>query len=239
MIINEKTMNILYLIPARANSKGIPDKNIKRLGPFPLLAHSIHQAKLAGASPEDIVLSTDSEKYAEIGREHGANVPFLRPCELATDTSGSREVMLHAVDTLNAAGREYDTICLLQPTSPFRDPEDIEKAISLFRKYRPDMVVGVKISGANPYYNLFERDEKGFLHISKGDGRITRRQDAPEVLEFNGAIYIIDVKALRKEPISRFARIIPYLMPTERSIDIDTPSDWEKAEKIFSERNRG
>lgn len=224
---------ILYLIPARSQSKGIPDKNVKLLRGMPLMAHSIRQALDAGADPDDIVLTTDSERYAEIGRQYGARTPFLRPAELSTDTAGSREVMLHAVDVLAEMGKEYDTICLLQPTSPFRSADDIRKAIRLYREQRPDMVVGVKVSPANPYYNLFEPEgEDGFLRICKGDGTITRRQDAPKVYEFNGAIYIISVAALRKSVITRFPRILPYEMPEERSLDIDTPSDWP------SENNR-
>lgn len=219
---------ILALIPARSQSKGIPGKNIRLFRGIPLLAHSILQARAAGFEDADIVLTTDSEEYAAIGREYGADVPFIRPPHLATDTAGSREVMLHAVDTLADMGRRYDTICLLQPTSPLRSQQDITDAIALYKKYRPDMVVGVKVSGANPYYNLFEPDADGHLHISKGDGLITRRQDAPPVYEFNGAIYIINVEALRNAPITRFADIMPLVMPAERSHDLDTEEDWRR-----------
>ncbi len=222
---------ILALIPARCQSKGIPGKNIRPFRGIPLLAHSILQARAAGFSDADIVLTTDSEKYAAVGREYGADVPFIRPPHLATDTAGSREVMLHAVDTLAAMGRNYDTICLLQPTSPLRSPQDITDAIALYKKYSPDMVVGVKVSGANPYYNLFEPDADGRLHISKGDGLITRRQDAPPVYEFNGAIYIISVRALRQSPITRFENIIPLVMPPERSHDLDTEEDWQRMQQ--------
>lgn len=232
--------NILAVIPARAGSKGIPDKNIRPLGGVPLLVHSIRHALQAGFLSDDILLTTDSEQYAAIGREAGATVPFLRPQTLSTDRAGSREVMLHAVDAMNEravrekTGRRYDTICLLQPTSPLRRPEDIIQAIRLYQEHRPDMVVGVRRSPANPYYNLFETDTRGHLHISKGDGLITRRQDAPTVYEFNGAIYIINAAALRRCPITLFPEIIPYEMPEERSIDLDTPDDWQRAEAIFN-----
>lgn len=225
-------MAILALIPARCNSKGIPGKNIRPFRGHPLLAHSILHARRAGFRNEDIVLTTDSAEYADIGRRYGADVPFLRPDELATDTAGSREVMLHAIDTLAAMGREYDTICLLQPTSPLRDPQDITEAIALYERYSPDMVVGVCVSGANPYYNLFEPGADGGLHISKGDGLITRRQDAPPVYEFNGAIYIIRVEALRHSPITRFGHIVPLVMPAERSLDLDTEADWQRLDTV-------
>lgn len=227
-------MKILALITARKNSKGVLDKNIREIGGVPLIGISAQHALAAGFAPEDVVLSTDSEEYAAVGRKYGASTPFLRPAELATDTAGSREVMIHAVDTLNRlAAEKYDTICLLQPTSPFRSPEDIVNAIRLYEERRPEMVVGVTRSGANPYYNLFETDEAGCLHISKGDGRYTRRQDAPPVYEFNGAIYIIDVEALRKGPITRFGRILPYVMPAERSLDIDSEADLRRAQRVL------
>lgn len=224
---------MLALIPARKNSKGIPDKNIRLLGGTPLLAHSIRHAREAGFDPSEIVLSTDSEEYAAIGRHYGASVPFIRPDSLATDSAGSREVMLHAIDTLADMGQRHDVICLLQPTSPLRTAEDISTALNLFKIHKPDMVVSVTISGANPYYNLFEPDNNGFIHISKGNGNITRRQDAPPVFEFNGAVYIISVEALRKAPISQFKRIIPMVMPAERSLDLDTEDDWQQVAAIF------
>lgn len=224
-------MKILYLITARGGSKGIPGKNIKPLGGRPLIDWSIQGALKAGAPAEDLIVSTDSDEIGEIARRCGASVPFMRPAELASDTAGSREVMLHAVDTLAESGRVYDTICLLQPTSPFRSAKDIRRAIELHELRRPEMTVSVMRSPANPYYNLFEPDAEGMLHISKGSGRYTRRQDAPPVYEFNGAVYVIDVEALRRENITRFASILPYEMPADRSIDLDTPADWERAEE--------
>lgn len=223
--------NIVAIIPARSGSKGIPDKNIRPLGGLPLLVHSIRHALSAGFQSANILLTTDSEQYAAIGREAGATVPFLRPQELSTDRAGSREVMLHAIDAMQ---KKYDTICLLQPTSPLRRPEDIIEAIRLYEEHRPDMVVGVKRSPANPYYNLFETDAQGHLHISKGDGLITRRQDAPPVYEFNGAIYIINAASLRRSPLTLFPHIIPYEMPEQRSIDLDTPDDWRRAEQMLN-----
>lgn len=232
-------MKYLYLIPARAGSKGIPGKNIKSFGGIPLIWHSIRQALAAGAAPEDIVVSTDGEEIAEVSRQGGANVPFLRPAELASDTSSSRSVILHALDTLEASGRHYDAVVLLQPTSPLRRPEDIANAVKAYEErwhnaadptQRPGMAVSVAEARTNPYYSAFETDESGFLHISKGDGKFTRRQDAPKVWEFNGAVYVIDPDALRKEEISRLPNIIPVEMPAERSIDLDTPADWQRAE---------
>ena len=228
-------MKILYLIPARGGSKGVPGKNIKELGGMPLIAHSIGHA-LAVAPAEDVVVSTDSEEIKSVAEKYGANVPFLRPEALATDTAGSREMMLHAVDFFAREGREYDTIVLLQPTSPLRDPQDIERAIELFRERRPDMVVSVSEAVSNPYYNAFEPDKEGYLKISKGEGGITRRQDAPKVWEFNGAIYVIDVAALQERKLAQFQRILPYPTSPETSQDIDTEIDFLICEKLLESR---
>lgn len=224
----------LYLIPARGGSKGIPGKNIKRLAGVPLIGHSIRHA-LEVAPPEDVIVSTDSERIATVALANGAKVPFIRPAELATDTASSRSVMLHALDFMNQNNPEpYNTIVLLQPTSPLRSPEDIRACIRAFEESGAQMAVTVTDARTNPYYNAFERGEDGFLHISKGDGRYTRRQDAPKVWEFNGAVYVIDAEALRKEELSRFERIVPVEMPPERSIDLDSPADWALAEEMMA-----
>ena len=235
-------MKYLYLIPARAGSKGIPGKNIKPLGGIPLICHTIRQALEAGADADDVVVSTDGEDIAEISRRYGASVPFMRPAELAGDRSSSRSVILHALDEMKAAGKIYDAVVLLQPTSPFRTPEDIRSAVAAYESAipttntgeMPGMAVSVCEARTNPYYSAFETDEKGFLHISKGDGRYTRRQDAPPVWEFNGAVYVINPEELRKEEIPRLPNIIPVMMPADRSIDLDTAADWQRAEDMLA-----
>lgn len=235
-------MKYLYLIPARAGSKGIPGKNIKHLGGIPLIWHTIRQALASGAEAEDVVVSTDGEEIAEVSRRGGANVPFMRPAELAGDRSSSRSVILHALDTLEASGKKYDAVVLLQPTSPLRRPEDIRNAIEAYetgiaKAKSPDQMPGMAVSvceaRTNPYYSAFETDDNGYLHISKGDGLYTRRQDAPKVWEFNGAVYVINPEALRKNEISRIPNTIPVEMPADRSIDLDTPADWQRAEEAF------
>lgn len=233
-------MKYLYLIPARGGSKGIPGKNIKPLGGVPLIGHSI-RAALRVAPAKDVVVTTDSPEIARVAMSEGASVPFMRPAELASDTASSRDAILHAVDTLRAAGKEYDAVVLLQPTSPLRTAEDIRSAVRIHEDavrnaspgMAPQMTVSVTEARTNPYYSAFEPDPEGFLHISKGDGGYTRRQDAPKVWEFNGAVYVIDVAALRQSEISRMKRMIPYVMPPERSIDLDTPADWARAEDYF------
>lgn len=212
----------------------MPWKNIRPLGDKPLIVYSIRDALDVAGNADEVVVSTDSEEIAAVAREAGANVPFIRPAELATDTAGSREVMLHAVDFMNAKGKNYDCIVLLQPTSPFRNIEDIRKGMEIFETQRPDMVVSVKPAATNPYYNAYECDEKGLLRISKGDGMISRRQDAPPVWEFDGSIYVIGVDALRKNPsLGRMQRILPLLNTVKHNIDIDTELDFLLAESLL------
>ena len=230
-------MTPLFIIPARGGSKGIPGKNIKDLGGRPLIAYSIDHAKSLACDDEHIILSTDSKEIAEVATRHGLEVEYMRPDALATDTSGSREVMLDAMAWADSRNISYDCIVLLQPTSPFRTIEDIIKCLARFDS-GIDMVVSVKETSANPYYNCFEPDSStGFLHISKGTGNYTRRQDAPKCYEYNGAVYVINPDSLRKEPIGKFAKTIAIEMPEERSLDLDTPFDWLVAEAMI-ERQR-
>lgn len=224
-------MKTLYVIPARGGSKGIPHKNIKPLAGKPLIGYSIDVARQLAAD-DDICLTTDDPEIAATAESMGLNVPFLRPASLATDTCGTYEVLIHALDFYRDRGIDYDTLVLLQPTSPMRTADDVRAALAL---YSPDidMVVTVKEAASNPYYNCYETDSDGFLHISKGDGGYTRRQDAPKVWEYNGAVYVINVESLRRMPLSAFTRRRMSVMPAERSVDLDTPVDWLIAEKLI------
>ena len=227
----------LYIIPARGGSKGIPGKNIKLLGGRPLIAYAIDAARGAGADDRHIILSTDYQTIAYTARSLGLPVEYMRPAELATDSAGSRELILDAMKWADSRGIVYDCVVLLQPTSPMRTADDVKGALDL---YSPDvdMVVSVTPAATNPYYNCFETDpESGYLHISKGDGLLTRRQDAPEAWEYNGAVYIINPESIRREALVSFGRRIPYVMPRERSIDLDTPTDWLVAEALMSQNN--
>lgn len=227
-------MKPLYIIPARGGSKGIPRKNIKLLGGKPLISYSVRCAIEAWAEFGGyIIVSTDDAEIAEVARLCGIDVEYMRPAYLGGDTVSSRDVMLDVMDWADRRGLDYDCIVLLQPTSPLRKADDVKGAMSLYNS-KLDMVVSVCRSDANPYYNLFEADADGFLHICKGQGNYTRRQDAPPVLEYNGAVYVINPDSLRRCGLGEFERRIPYIMPASRSIDLDTPDDWERAELIFS-----
>ena len=226
----------LFIIPARGGSKGIPRKNIKPLGGLPLIGYSI-RAALELTDTAHIILSTDDEEIAETGRQLGLTVDYMRPAALATDTAGSREVIIDAMDYADRVGIRYDKVALLQPTSPMRTATDIREAIDLYNASAdPDMVVSVTEASCNPYYNCFETDPStGTLHISKGDGLYTRRQDAPPAYEYNGAVYVITPGSIRAMGLGEFPRRIPYVMPRERSVDLDTPLDWAVAEMLMAD----
>ena len=230
-------MTPLYIIPARGGSKGIPHKNIKPLAGRPLIAYAIEAARRTGADNSHIILSTDDTEIAETARSLSLPVDYMRPAELATDTAGSREMMLDAMDWADRHAIAYDCVVLLQPTSPLRTGRDILDALSL---YSPDvdMVVSVTEAAANPYYDCFEADAAtGFLHVSKGDGLITRRQDAPKAWQYNGAVYVINPDSLRRMPMGAFPRRVPSPMPRERSLDLDTPLDWTIAEAVMAQNH--
>lgn len=225
-------MKTLYIIPARGGSKGIPGKNIKLLGGKPLISYSIEVARQL-ADDVDICVSTDDKNIVQVVENIGLKMPFLRPDELATDKSGTYEVLIHALDFYLAQGLEYDVVVLLQPTSPFRTVSDVKRCIEKYNS-EIDMVVSVKEASSNPYYNCFEEDEKGYLQISKGDGLYTRRQDVPKAWEYNGAVYVINVASLRKMRLGEFKKRVMCPMDALRSIDLDTEIDWIIAETLLT-----
>lgn len=226
-------MNPIVVIPARGGSKGIPKKNIKKLGGKPLIEYTISAAREVFEDKE-IIVSTDDLKIKKVVEGTGLKVPFLRPNYLSTDTANTRDVLIHAIDFVESQGKDVDVLVLLQPTSPFRKGHHIREAFDLFKEHQGlDMVVSVKETDANPYYVLFEEDEHGFLTKSK-EGNFTRRQDCPTVWECNGAIYIINIKTLRKRSISEFERIKKYPMDRSCSLDIDDEYDWLMAEQFLT-----
>lgn len=227
----EKT---LFIIPARGGSKGIPAKNIKLLGNKPLILYSIDFARQF-ADDENICVSTDSNTIIDVVTKHGLSVPFIRPDELATDTAGTQEVLLHAINYYKSKGREFDKLVLLQPTSPFRQPEHFIAANELYNDTL-DMVVTVSESKANPYYNLFEENIEGLLEKSK-PGNFTRRQDCPVVYSYNGSIYIINVKSLLKDKLNKFQKVKKSIMQAEYSLDLDTELDWLMAEFLLKNKS--
>lgn len=226
-------MKTLVIIPARGGSKGIPHKNIKPLNGKPLIHYTIDVAR--GISEDkDICVSTDDPEIIKCVEDYGLKIPFVRPAELATDTAGTYEVLLHALDYYEKQGKHYDVVLLLQNTSPFRTSEHVKEAIKLYRN-DIDMVVSVNETRTNPYYNCFEEDKEGFLKKTVESDMFVRRQDAPKTYEYNGAIYVINAEQLKKMPLGKFTRRVKYVMDDLHSVDLDNMIDWKFAEFIIKE----
>lgn len=221
-------MKILYLIPARAGSKGLPGKNVKLLGKKPLIVHTIDFVLENIKLEDELCISTNDDNVLTIASKLGINVPFKRPVELSSDTASSYDVIKHALKYYESNNRFFDFVMLLQPTSPFRIQQDFDNVIQSYND-EIEMVVTVKKAKENPYFTLFEENESGFLEKSK-KGNFHRRQDCPDVFAFNGSIYLMKVSALKKKTLSEFKKIKKVIMPEERSVDIDTMADWVLAE---------
>ena len=227
-------MKPLVIIPARGGSKGIPHKNIKLLGGKPLICYAIDTARKF-TSDENICVSTDDDAIIKVVEDYGLNVSFKRPDYLATDNAGTNGVLLHALDFYEQKGNHYDVVVLLQATSPFRRAEDVIEAVNLYDN-SIDMVTSVMPAKCNPYYDGFEDNAEGLLTISKGDGAIERRQDAPKVWQQNGAVYVINPVQLKSKGLAGMTRIRKYVMDELHSVDLDNLLDWKIAEIMLEEK---
>ncbi len=228
MIFNNKLFKVL--IPARAGSKGLKNKNIRMLSSKPLIQYTIEEANNV-FDAKDIFVSTDSDEIREVAENLGILVPKLRPKSLSDDSTPMKDVILHFLENAN----KPDYLVLLQPTSPFRKSKHILEAINEIDD-KTDMVVSVCDSKYNPYWNLFEETKNGDLKKSK-KGNFYRRQDIPKVYLFNGAIYIIKVDSMIKNRDLNFKKVKKYLMDWKNSIDIDTIEQLQYAEFIKNKYN--
>ncbi len=222
-------MKLLGIIPARAGSKGIPHKNQKLLGGKPLMQYTI-EAALGSKLLSSVIFSSEDDNLMKMAENLGVAVPFKRPDHLASDTAGSLEVVQHALETLP---ENYDAVCLLQVTTPFRTSADIDKAIERFLKLGSDSLVSVQEvpHQYNPHW-VFEEKE-GVLRIATGEQQIIkRRQELPKAYIRDGAIYITKTKVLQEEN-SFFGERMGYIeLDPERHVNIDTQKDWKKAEAL-------
>lgn len=221
-------MKTLFLIPARGGSKGIPHKNIKDCAGKPLIQYSIDVARSL-TTDDNICVSTDDQQIVNICKKLDLNVPFLRPDELATDKASSQDVILHALNFYEKKSIQYDTVILLQPTSPLRTIQHVMDAIKLYDE-NLDMVVSVKESSSA--VNLCLENNIGFLE-SALDKNWSRRQDLNKYYEYNGAIYVINALSLKQNGFSKMTRIRKYIMSDTYSFDIDTILDWKIVEMII------
>lgn len=227
-------MRILGLIPARAGSKGIPGKNIKVLGGKPLIAHA---ADSVGKSLRisRLIVSTDSEEIAQIAREQGIEVPFIRPQELALDTTPTVEVMIHALNYFENIGEEFDAICLLQATSPFRPKNFVDDCIQTFIDSNSDSFISVLSvpHEYNPHWT-FEENECGGLRIATGENElIPRRQDLPRSFFRDGSVYITKVDFLLKQKKIVGGKISFKESDSKYYCNLDTQEDWSRAEEMI------
>lgn len=230
-------MKILGIVPARGGSKGVPRKNIRLLCGKPLLAYTA-EAALQAKNLSRIVLSTEDEEIADIGRCCGLEVPFLRPMNLAEDSTPTLPVIRHAIEFLEAAGGFFDAICLLQPTNPLRRVEDIDNCLNLLEKTKADSVVSVLPvpSEFNPKWVYWQNDE-GKLKLSTGEVEpISRRQDLPPAFYRDGSIYVTKRDVIFKENNLYGKDIRAYQMKPEYSANIDTLEDWDKTENRLREK---
>ena len=217
--------SIIALITARGGSKGLPGKNVRPVGGKPLIAWTI-EAALGSAAIKRVIISTDDEEIARVSREAGAEVPFLRPAEIARDDSPHILTSEHAIRWLDQHGHERpDYLMLLQPTSPFRTTADVDAAIALARQH--DAIAVVSVSEAKPHpYKTYGLTPAGTLTtFVPCDIPYRRRQDLPPAFTDNGALYLNRTESLLRDRTYIPADTVPYLMPPERSLDID--SAWD------------
>lgn len=224
-------MKNIAIIPARSGSKGIKDKNIKNLNGKPLMAYTI-EAAVSSEEFDEIMVSTDSEEYADIARSWGASVPFLRSTENSTDNASSWDMVEEVLRGYQRMGHEYDTFCLLQPTSPLRTGMDIKEAYKLYREKADFAVVSVCEAEHSPLWCGHLPPDHEFKNFIKPDA-IGQRQASEKYYRINGAIYIADVNRFYTEKFLYCEGSYAYLMPQLRSVDIDTEIDFKLAEAII------
>ena len=227
-MINEKT--VLAVIPARGGSKGLPRKNILPLVGKPLIAWSIeaaHESKYI----DKCIVSTDDKEIAGVAKKHGCEVPFMRSAELSTDDANSNNVFLHALDMLE---NQYDIVMVLQPTSPLRKTEDIDTALELMlNQNKPALVSVCEASKPLQWHRTINKD--GTLEpVFSRDASLTNRQDQSLTYVPNGALFIAETEFFKKEKTFYTESTLAYVMPPDRSVDIDNQIDFLVTEALVS-----
>ena len=225
-------MSLLTLIPARGGSKGIQRKNIKPLMGKALIGWSIDAAKQAQCV-DRIVVSTEDREIASVARKLGADVPFMRPDELATDETPGIDPVLHAITQLP----DYEWILLLQPTSPLRSAEDIDGIWQLCKKKGAPSAVSVFETGNHPYWVYQCNATQRLEPFIKRRPNVKRRQDLPTAYALNGALYLARTDWLLEQRDFVRPETLGYIMPPERSVDLDTPQDWHWVEFLIKKAN--
>lgn len=232
-------MKRICTICARGGSKGVKNKNIRDLAGQPMIAHSLTQARASGLF-DVIAVSSDSPEILEVGRRHGADLLIERPAELATDTAAKLPVIRHCVEGAERiTGKKFDVVVDLDATSPLRWVEDIQGAVHLLESQKVANVITAAPARRSPYFNLVELGEDGVVRLSKPlEKPIVRRQDSPKCFDMNASIYVWQRAALFDCPTVFNADTRLFIMPAERSTDIDNELDFEIVELLMNQRNR-
>jgi len=228
-------MKYVVLIYARGGSKGLPGKNIRPLDGVPLIGWSINTAKqIEGISR--IIVSTDSQEIADVALAYGAEVPFMRPKELAQDNSPEWLVWRHAINYLEDHEKGMDAIVVLPVTAPLRSVNDVEACIRLFEESEVDSVITATESSRSPYFNMIAQNGNGYTSlVISPDSQVTRRQDAPEVFDMTTVAYVVSANFVKTNNGIFEGRVKSIIVPKNRAVDIDDLIDFKLAELILKE----
>ena len=231
---------VLAIIPARGGSKGLPGKNTLPLCGKPLIAWSIEQA-LACPEVDTVIVSTDSQSIADISKSYGAEVPFLRPKQLSSDSASSIDVVIHAIDYMKEHGLEYELVTLLEPTSPLRESSDISGAINcLFKTQDVESIVGVSlVEAVHPSY--LYRKEEGFLRAYLGEYPKSdlRRQDLDTLYFLEGSVYVSRINSMYAKRSFYHEATAPWVVPRYKSFEVDEAADLIIIEAVITARQEG
>jgi CMP-N-acetylneuraminic acid synthetase len=230
-------MRAIALICAREGSKGIPGKNLALVGGVSLIARAVHAA-LGVSHIERVIVSTDGVAIAAAAREAGAEVPFMRPAELAADASPEWLVWRHTLEFLRATtGAFPDALVVVPATAPLREAKDIAHCLEVFERERPDIVITVTHARRNPYFNMVTTDSNGAARLAMQPAAgIIRRQDAPPMFDMATVAYVANPEYVMTANAMFEGRVRAVLVPSERAIDIDEPLDLEVASAILAAR---
>lgn len=232
-------MSTLCTICARGGSKGVADKNIRLIQGRPLIAWTIEQARISGVF-DLLAVSSDSPAILQAAKDAGADLVITRPAELATDQAGKIAAIRHCVQAVERqAGRRFETLVDLDTTSPLRSPEDIVASVTLLRERGAPNVITATPARRSPYFNMVEVDGAGAVRLAKPlPAAVVRRQDAPQCYDMNASIYVWRHDALFEDPPIFKADTALYIMPEERSIDIDSELDFRVVDMVMAARKK-
>lgn len=237
-----KRKKIIGVIPARGGSKGLIEKNMRPLLEKPLIAWTIEHA-LGSKYLDKVVVSTDSNEIADISRKYGADVPFMRPRELATDEATSIDVLMHALDYYRSQGVDFDYLALLEPTSPLREVEDVNRCVEILceNAVAKSIVSVAKLEGCHPEFNVVIDKNTACIRRMNGSSEfsVLRRQELNDVFFFEGTMYLSEVEILKARRSFYHELTLPYIVPRWKSLEIDEYQDLVCAEALLRARADG